>query len=79
MNLDIANRILRKENYLIALFNKEILNLTLPIPYFCHKKILTKTLEWNLSFCILNYIFDENYAIRKRFTKDFQKDQMALE
>ncbi|OKL63706.1 Autophagy-related protein 9 [Talaromyces atroroseus] len=30
---DIANRLMRKENYLIALFNKDILDLTLPVPF----------------------------------------------
>lgn len=29
---DVANRIMRKENYLIALFNKSILNLAIPAP-----------------------------------------------
>ncbi len=29
---DVVNRILRKENYLIALFNKDILDLSVPLP-----------------------------------------------
>jgi len=34
---DIANRITRKENYMIAMFNKELLNLSPPLP-FLHGK-----------------------------------------
>src|SRR2546429_7717587 len=44
---DIANRLMRKENYLIALFNKDILNLTLPIPFLRNRQLFSKTLEWN--------------------------------
>jgi autophagy-related protein 9 len=29
---DVANRIMRKENYLIALFNKDLLDLRVPLP-----------------------------------------------
>lgn len=75
--LDIANRIMRKENYLIAIFNKEVLNLTLPIPFYSSKPLLTKLLEWNLSYCILNYVFDEKFTIRQGFLKDTQRDQLA--
>ncbi|KAJ3094831.1 autophagy protein atg9 [Phlyctochytrium planicorne] len=64
---NIANRILRKENYLIAIFNKEILDLTVPI--IGKRQIITKIMEWNLSFCILSYVFNEKGEVRKRFLK----------
>ncbi|KAJ3213234.1 autophagy protein atg9 [Dinochytrium kinnereticum] len=54
---NIANRIMRRENYMIAIFNKDILDLSLP--YLGKRQILTKIMEWNLSFCILSYVFDE--------------------
>ncbi len=72
----IANRIMRRENYLIALFNKDIIDLSLPIP-FVKTPILTKTLEWNLSFAIISYIFDENLAVKKSFLKDSNKHHMV--
>ena len=31
---DIVNRIMRKENYLIALFNKDVMDLRIPLPRF---------------------------------------------
>jgi hypothetical protein len=62
-HLDIANRIMRKENYLIAMINKDILNLEVPfISMFGlrKKQVVTKTLEWGLSFTIFSYVFDNN-------------------
>ncbi|KAG6862073.1 hypothetical protein C0995_007203 [Termitomyces sp. Mi166 len=75
---DIANRILRKENYLIALFNKELLDLRIPLPLFLRRfvteekgkgKMLTQALEWNLRFCLMEYLFDEYGRVRKVFLK----------
>jgi len=56
--LDIANRIMRKENYLITLINKGILKLNIPLPYFGNRNMVTKTIEWSLSFTIFSYVFD---------------------
>ncbi|KAJ1895143.1 autophagy protein atg9, partial [Kickxella alabastrina] len=53
----IVNRIMRRENYMIALFNKGLLNIT--IPGLGKEQVLTKALEWNLSFCLMSYLFDE--------------------
>ncbi|CAG8433355.1 1564_t:CDS:10 [Diversispora eburnea] len=80
--INITNRIMRQENYLVALFNKELLNLTIPIPipFFQKRNILTKTLEWNLNWCILNYIFNDKGQVRKRFiTKNSERDKLVKE
>ncbi|KAI9100417.1 autophagy protein Apg9-domain-containing protein [Phlyctochytrium arcticum] len=77
MKLDahnIANRILRKDNYMIALFNKDILDLT--VPYLGRRQMLTKIMEWNLSFCVFSYIFNEEGRVRKRFIKDTHRTQL---
>ncbi|WEW60597.1 autophagy protein atg9 [Emydomyces testavorans] len=66
---DIANRLMRKENYLIALFNKEILDLTLPIPFLRNRQLFSRTLEWNLNLCILDYAFNEQGQLRPLFLK----------
>ena len=66
---DIANRLMRKENYLIALFNKEILDLRLPVPFLRNRQLFSKALEWNLSFCILDYVFNEDGQVKALFTK----------
>ncbi|RDB21088.1 Autophagy-related protein 9 [Hypsizygus marmoreus] len=82
---DIANRILRQENYLIALFNKELLDLRVPLPAFLKRfvteeegkgKMLTQALEWNLRFCLMEYLFDQHGKVRKVFLKS--KNRAAL-
>ncbi|KAI0362531.1 APG9-domain-containing protein [Trametes cingulata] len=80
---DIANRIMRQENYLIALFNKELLDLRVPLPDALKRlpilkgaveeegkgRLLTRALEWNLRFCLMEYLFDESGRVRKVFLK----------
>ena len=82
---DIANRILRQENYLIALFNKELLDLRVPLPQALQRfvppeegkgRMLTKALEWNLRFCLMEYLFDKSGRVRKVFLKS--KNRPAL-
>ena len=75
---DIANRIMRQENYLISLFNKELLDLRVPLPDFVRRivghesgkgRVLTRALEWNLRFCLMEYLFDSHGRVRKVFLK----------
>ncbi|KAI9823521.1 MAG: autophagy protein atg9 [Phylliscum demangeonii] len=74
---DIANRLMRKENYLIALFNKDILDLTLPIPFLAHRQLFSRTLEWNLSLCILDFVFNERGQIRPLFLRDTHRRALS--
>ncbi|KAF8250229.1 APG9-domain-containing protein [Wilcoxina mikolae CBS 423.85] len=75
---DIANRLMRRENYLIALFNKGILDLTVPLPFFRTRGgMLTRTLEWNLSQCILDYVFNEQGQFRTLFLKDTHRRTLS--
>lgn len=64
----IANRILRKENYLIALFNKDILDLSFPL--LGSQPLLTRIVEWSLSYCVLSFAFDEKGQVKRRFLKE---------
>ncbi|KAJ2698090.1 autophagy protein atg9, partial [Coemansia spiralis] len=64
----IINRIMRRENYMLALFNKDLLDIS--IPGLGRRKVLTKALEWNLSFCLMSYLFDERGQLRRRFLKE---------
>ncbi|MCJ1391968.1 autophagy protein atg9 [Xylographa bjoerkii] len=74
---DIANRLMRRDNYLIALFNKDILDLTLPIPFLKSRPLFSKTLEWNLSLCILDYIFNDQGQVRPLFLKDTRRKALC--
>jgi len=55
---DIANRLMRQDNYFIALINKEILNLQLQLPFIGTHSFYSKSLEWCLTFCFDNFIFN---------------------
>jgi autophagy-related protein 9 len=74
---DIANRLMRRDNYLIALINKDILDLTLPIPFLKKRQLFSKTLEWNLSLCILDYVFNEQGQVRPLFLKDTHRRALS--
>ncbi len=59
---EVALRIMRKDNYLIGLINKNRLDLYVPwwmSSFMSGRLFLTKSLEWSLSFCVLEYMFDD--------------------
>nr|POE93432.1 autophagy-related protein 9 [Quercus suber] len=60
----IANRLLRQTNYYVALYNKDLLDFTLPLPILGKRQFYSKSLEWCLEFCFTNFIFDEQGGIR---------------
>jgi autophagy-related protein 9 len=65
--VDVAHRIMRKENYFIALINKELLDLRLPIPFLRSKfsqPVITKTVEWSLTYSLFNFVFDEHNVVK---------------
>ncbi len=74
---DIANRLMRRDNYLIALINKDVLDLTLPIPFFRNRQLFSKTLQWNLSLCILDFVFNEQGQVRPHFLKDSHRRALS--
>lgn len=70
---DIVSRIMRKENYLIGMLNKGVLALHVPCMGLKRRFMLTKTLEWNLYWCILDHMFDDHFHIRKDFLQDEER------
>jgi Autophagy protein ATG9 len=71
----VANRILRKDNFMIALLNKEVLDLS--VPKINYGPIMTTLMEWNLNYCIFSWVFDEKGAFRRRFLKDKNKHRLV--
>lgn len=68
--LDITNRIMRRENYLIAMINKGVISFDFPLCKWM-PPMLTKTMEWNLNYCIMSLMFDkDNFRVRARFLQD---------
>lgn len=56
---NVVQRIMRKENYFIALVNERKVDISLPI---IGTRMLTKTLEWNLSL-MLDFLFVGNGSL----------------
>lgn len=66
---DIVSWIMHRDNYLTGMLNKNVISMPLPhwlpgaCPFVGHdghlkRKILTKTLEWSLNWCMLHQMFD---------------------
>lgn len=60
----IANRLMRRDNYYVAMYNKEILDFSLPLPFVGQKSFYTKSLEYCIDFCLTNFIFEEQGSVR---------------
>ena len=85
---DIANRILREENFLIALFNKDLLDLRVPLPSFLagvlnldgrYGLTLSTALEHNLRICLMRYLFDSRGRVREVFLKEKNRGPLINE
>ena len=74
---DIANRLMRRENYFIALFNKEVLDLTLPLPFLQGRQLFSRTLYWNLNWCIMDFIFNQQNQVNQLVLKDSHRRQLS--
>lgn len=74
---DIASRLMRRENYMIAMINKDILDLTLPIPFLRNRKLFTRTLEWNIELCIMDFVFNRKGQVRPLFLKDTHRKGLS--
>ncbi|EGG01953.1 uncharacterized protein MELLADRAFT_49970, partial [Melampsora larici-populina 98AG31] len=80
---DVANQIMREENYLIALFNKDILDLRPPLPSWMSgnaligDRQLTTSLEWNLEFCLRGYLLDQRGQVKYEFLDSRNKAHLA--
>ena len=74
---DIANRLMRRENYLIALFNKDVLDLTIPLPFSHHRQLFSRTMEWLLMFSILDFVFDERGQVNQEFIRSERRAELS--
>lgn len=74
---DIANRLMRRENFLIALINKDVLDLSIPLPFFSGRQFLSRLLEWTLNFSIMDFVFDERGQVNQEFLKADRRGQLS--
>ncbi|KAF2007876.1 APG9-domain-containing protein [Amniculicola lignicola CBS 123094] len=68
--IDIASRLMRRDNYLIALFNKEILDVTIPIPFLGNRYIFSETTEWHVNIAIMDFVFSQGNQFDPAFLKE---------
>lgn len=61
IQLDIVNIIMKRDNYMISLINKDVLRLRLPRP-FPQRKFLTKALEWGIRIALFDYILSDSVS-----------------
>jgi len=62
---DIVARIMRKENYLIGMMNKDIVNTSLePV---MKKNWMTKSVQINFEMAVFNGMFDDRFHVRRDF------------
>lgn len=64
---DIVARILRKENYLVGMVNRDVLGLTLDVPGLRRHRWFTKVIEWNIDLAVFHGMFDENFNVVPSF------------
>jgi len=57
-HLHVAQRIMRKDNYMIAMVNRDVLALCLP--FFSNTRVITKSLEWSLSLSLFQVLFSDS-------------------
>jgi autophagy-related protein 9 len=74
---DIANRLMRRENYIIALFNKDVLDLTASIPFMRNRQFFSRTLLWTLQFSILDLVFNDANQVRPQILKSDHRGQLS--
>lgn len=74
----VANRIMRQENYYVAMFNKDIFDFTLPVPFMGSRVFYSKSLEWCIDFSLTNYIFSEQ-GVPRTFALDVKNRRALVE
>ncbi|EKG17611.1 Autophagy-related protein 9 [Macrophomina phaseolina MS6] len=73
---DIANRVMRRDNYLIALFNKDIPNLTVPVPFLGNIQFFSRTMELLLETCVMQFVFNADGHVRSEFLASRERQNL---
>ena len=74
---DIANRLMRRENYLIALFNKEIFDFSLPIPFLRKRQFFSNLMMLNIDMAIIDFFFDEKGHVKPGVLREAQRRDLV--
>jgi autophagy-related protein 9 len=71
--IDIASRLMRRDNYLIALFNKEVLDVAVSIPFLGNRYTFSETTRWHLNLAVMDFVFSSGST--GQFNQDFLKEK----
>lgn len=74
---DICNRIMRRENFLIALLNKDVLDLTIPLPFLSKRQHMSECIKFAIEFSILDFVFDANGQVNEEFLRAGRRGQLS--
>ncbi|KAL8289837.1 hypothetical protein RB601_005664 [Gaeumannomyces tritici] len=74
---DICNRIMRRENFLIALLNKDVLDLTIPLPFLRKRQHMSQCIKFAIEFSILDFVFDANGQVNEEFLRAGRRGQLS--
>ncbi|KAL2752251.1 hypothetical protein ACRALDRAFT_1083760 [Sodiomyces alcalophilus JCM 7366] len=75
--VDIASRLMRKDNYFIAMINKDTLDMTLPIPFMRQRQFFSGTLQWWIYFSIIDFVFDRSGQVNPEFLKSGRRSLLS--
>lgn len=77
--VDIASRLMRQDNYMIALFNKELLDVTVPVPFLGNRHVFSETTRWHVQLAILDFVFSgPNQTFNPEFLKLSNRRDLSL-
>lgn len=74
--LDVVQRIMRRQNYMIALVNQGIVSFSIRLPFLGLCSFWSKTLEWCLSF-VLGYTVFGAHSVRKKILQPENLERTA--
>lgn len=75
--VDIASRLMRKDNYFIAMINRDILDMTLPIPFMRQRQFFSGTLQWWIYFSIIDFVFDRSGQVNQEFLQSSRRSVLS--
>lgn len=74
---NLANRILKKENYMIAMINNDLFDFKIPfIRKWWDVPFLTKSMEWNLQYGIINFFFDDRMKLKREVIVQSRRSEL---
>jgi autophagy-related protein 9 len=74
---DIANRLMRRENYLIAIFNKDVMDLTIEIPFLGSRQFFSRTTEWHVGLSVIDFAFGPDNQIDPKFLRESNRRELV--